>query len=118
MTKEDGMKQMVTGYCPMGCGQTLYLGDGDYVTCMKLECPVPDAVSTLLDDRETEHQVRLTEDGFTIRHPLRERLGDALMKCDLDQHVRNLDPSRVVVGLWRLHRDKAPGGMWNWEEIR
>lgn len=115
---DAGMKQLVAGHCPMGCGQTLFLGDAGFVTCSRDVCPEPDAVSTLLDDRETEHLVRLTEDGFTVRHPLRERLRDQLMECSLTEHVRNLSPERVVPGLWRLHRNTGPGAMWNWEEIR
>jgi hypothetical protein len=110
--------ERVKGYCPMGCGETLFLGDAGYVTCSWVDCPVPDAVSTILESGEKEHLVQLMEDGFTVRHPLRERLGDGLMKCTLTEHVRDLPPDRVVPGLWRLSRDAAPGGMWNWEEIR
>ncbi|MFI1472064.1 hypothetical protein [Streptomyces wuyuanensis] len=39
----------VQGSCPV-CGKTsLFLGDGGYVTCSRLECPEPDAASTLLE---------------------------------------------------------------------
>ncbi|MFD9763213.1 DUF6085 family protein [[Kitasatospora] papulosa] len=40
----------VQGRCP-ACGNTrLYLGDGGYVTCPRLDCPEPDAASTLLEE--------------------------------------------------------------------
>ena len=38
----------VKGRCPCGCGETLMLGAGGYVTCSLLECPHPDAASDLL----------------------------------------------------------------------
>ncbi len=38
----------VLGVCPMGCGQTLFLGDGGFVTCSWIECPDPEAAYRLL----------------------------------------------------------------------
>lgn len=39
----------VQGRCP-ACGWTsLFLADGGYITCSRLECPQPDAASTLLE---------------------------------------------------------------------
>lgn len=35
----------IQGYCPMGCGETLMLGSGGYVTCGLLGCSNPTAVS-------------------------------------------------------------------------
>ncbi|MER6235922.1 DUF6085 family protein [Streptomyces clavifer] len=41
----------VQGRCP-ACGNTrLYLGDGGYVTCPRIDCPEPDAASTLLEEQ-------------------------------------------------------------------
>lgn len=38
----------VQGQCP-ACGrESLFLGDGGYVTCAILECPQPEAASDLL----------------------------------------------------------------------
>lgn len=34
----------VQGYCPMGCGRTLFLGEGGHVTCSWAMCPNPSAV--------------------------------------------------------------------------
>ncbi|MFJ4418246.1 DUF6085 family protein [Streptomyces sp. NPDC088925] len=43
----------VRGYCP-ACGrESLFLGSGGYVTCARLDCPTPDAASTLLEQRRT-----------------------------------------------------------------
>jgi len=38
----------VKGNCPKGCGATLFLGSGGYVTCSYINCPEPDAASKLL----------------------------------------------------------------------
>ncbi|MFC5802769.1 DUF6085 family protein [Streptomyces formicae] len=39
----------VQGKCP-ACGKTsLFLGSGGYVTCSRIECPEPDAASTVLE---------------------------------------------------------------------
>lgn len=53
----------VKGFCPMGCGQTLSVMGGGYLTCRRLDCPRPDAVAEILDDRETEHVVTFGELG-------------------------------------------------------
>lgn len=38
----------VRGYCPRGCGETLFLGEGGYVTCSWHTCPEPNGASTVL----------------------------------------------------------------------
>lgn len=41
----------VQGFCP-ACGKpSLFLGSGGYVTCARIDCPEPDAASTLLERR-------------------------------------------------------------------
>lgn len=100
----------VQGYCPMGCGRTLFLADGGYVTCSYVHCPTRTAVSDLLDDRETEHLVTFDEQGFTVRHPLRERLGEALMSCDLHRHCAELPGPPPQLGLYRA--TTIGGGRW------
>lgn len=39
----------VQGRCPACGGAGLFLGEGGYVTCPRLDCPEPDAASTLLE---------------------------------------------------------------------
>ncbi len=41
--------QSVQGQCPACRGNSLFLAEGGYVTCSRIDCPNPDAVSTLLD---------------------------------------------------------------------
>ena len=38
----------VYGQCPMGCGATLFLGEGGHVTCSWHKCPEPGAADELL----------------------------------------------------------------------
>lgn len=91
----------VQGYCPMGCGGTLTLGAGGYITCGHLGCPRPDAVTTILAVRESEHVVDFGGTGFTILHPLRERLDDALLHCELHAYCQDLDGPPVKPGKYR-----------------
>lgn len=39
----------VQGRCPACRGQSLFLGDGGYVTCARIECPEPDAATRVLE---------------------------------------------------------------------
>jgi hypothetical protein len=104
----------VVGYCLMGCGETLFLADGGYVTCSLAECPRPDAVTELLADRETEHIVLIYPDNFTVRHPLRERLDEALMDCQLHHHITSFDGPPVAPGRYRVTHD---GARWCWDRL-
>lgn len=102
----------ITGYCPMGCGQTLFVADGGHITCSFIRCPRPTAVDDLLEDRETEHIVQFDAETFTIRHPLKERLDDALMDCKLHADVQGLNGPPVAPGRYRAFR---VNGGWDWE---
>lgn len=104
----------VAGYCPMGCGQSLVLVDGGHVVCSVAECPNRFAVDELLADTETEHVVLFGESGFTVRHPLAERLGDALLNCDLHLYIAGLDGPPVQLGRYRARRQ---AGRWAWEAL-
>lgn len=105
----------INGHCPMGCGETLFVGKDGYLTCSKLKCPRPTAADELLADRETEHVVEFGETGFTVRHPLRERLDDELMRCQLHEHIAALTGPPVKPGRYRA-RVRADVG-WTWEPI-
>ncbi len=104
----------IKGHCP-ACGwASLFVGEGGYITCSRLECPQPDAVSTLLEDRETEHVVRLSADSWTVRHPLRERIGDALMACSLNEYLHNIDQPEEL-GTFRARCEAHDA--WSWEKL-
>ncbi len=93
---------LVAGQCPMGCGEQLILGEGRQLWCCHSKCPRPTAAAEILADTETEHVVTVTMDGqFTIRHPLHERLGDALMACDLHVLLASQDGPLLEPGQHR-----------------
>jgi len=110
----SNIDQHVPGYCPMGCGQTLFRARGGHITCSHLSCPNPAAVDDiLLHDAEVEHIVEFREDVFTVRHPLRERLGDELMRCDLHSYLAALSGPPVQPGRYRMAWNPAGIGCWN-----
>lgn len=91
----------IEGNCPMGCGSTLFIANGGYITCSFTTCPDPSRAADLLADRETEHIVKFTDDGFTVQHPLREH-HEELMNCDLHVKLANLDTPPVKPGMYRF----------------
>jgi hypothetical protein len=103
----------VAGYCPMGCGRTLFLGASGHVTCSGAHCPRPDAVDVLLGDRETEHVVELGAWGFSVQHPLRERLDGALFGCGLHAAIAEQDGPPEVPG----HRYRVRAFDQPWERL-
>lgn len=105
----------VRGHCPMGCGETLFVASGGYLTCSWHKCPNPTAVADLLEHRETEHIVDLGPTGFTIKHPLRERLEGDLFECGLHARIAALDGPSRQSGRYRV-TVFADGG-WAWSRI-
>lgn len=97
------MSADVKGYCPMGCGRTLFLASGGYVTCSWHTCPNPSAAADLLLDAETEHVVHLEAKTFSIQHPLRERLNGDLWECGLHARLAALDGPPATPGRYRVH---------------
>lgn len=106
----------IVGYCPMGCGRTLFVGSGGHITCSYIPCPNPAAVDQILGDSETEHVVMLGETGFTVRHPLRERLGDALMACQVHERIAAYDGPPHQPGRYRV-AVISPDDRWIWTPL-
>lgn len=92
----------VSGFCPMGCGQTLGLGATGRITCFYLSCPRPGAVAELVQDPETEHVVVLRPSDFTVKHPLRERLDDQLLGCRIHARIAGGDGPPARPGTYRV----------------
>lgn len=117
----------VAGYCPMGCGNdTLRLmPPNGVVICINESCPGPMAAAQILADPESEHIVDFKVHEFSIRHPLRERLGDALLDCGLHELLRQTRPQdlpRHLPGRWHSRwrarwRDDPHGGEVSWERL-
>jgi hypothetical protein len=106
---KEGNDRRIPGYCPMGCGQTLFIAKGNYT-----------AASDILNDQETEHIVKFQDNTFTVRHPLRERLDNALLTCsiaeDLIKHQVRLRGLTIADGSYRA-RSADPHGSWLMEAV-
>jgi hypothetical protein len=104
----------------MGCGHSLALGEGGILACTRAGCPRPDAAAAILADTESEHVVTFTDDGFTIRHPVRERLPgqDDLEGCSLHLWLSRRVAPLFEPGRYRAVRMAAPGMPgWHWTRL-
>jgi hypothetical protein len=106
----------VAGRCPMGCGETLFLGSGGHVTCSLDRCPRPTAVDELVH-LDTEHYVVFDEAGWTLEHPARERIDGTMHGCEMHEALRALDGAPVRHGRYRLTRSQA-GALHYAEAVR
>lgn len=101
----------------MGCGKTLFVGAGGYVTCSYISCPDPTKVADLLLDSEHEHIVVIEPTTFSIKHPLRER-PDELLTCALHDYMSGLSGPPAALGRYRV---RVVGNDWSkasWERLR
>jgi len=110
--KPATIDRRIKGHCPWGCGETLFIAAGSYITCSHIECPRPDGLSVILDDRETDHIVVFEQEGFSVLHPLRERLDRSLLTCDLGRYIGNLAGPPVPPGRYRA---RLVDDQWNWD---
>jgi hypothetical protein len=106
---------LVAGFCLMGCGETLILGEGRAVVCCARGCPRPFAVAEILADPEVQHVVEVTADGWSAKHPLRERLDDMLLSCGVSDAV--LAWTAPGPGRYRVHCPPGDPPMWVWEPL-
>lgn len=85
--------------CPVCPGElAVWSGPrGYFIGCDSGDCPRPDAAADILraGGIEREHVVTLVPSGFTVMHPLRERLGDALIECGLHAHLARRRPAAI-----------------------
>lgn len=72
-------------------------------------------MSKLLDDPEYEHIVVLGDETFTVRHPLRERIGGQLERCQLHIYLHALDGPPRKPGTYRA--TELPGGEWRFSKV-
>lgn len=109
---------LLEGYCPACGSQTLYAEEMravNRIICMGDNCPDPHSVHRILEDAETEHVVQFSGAGFTIRHPLRERIDDGLMDCEL--HLAAMDMPGPPEGRPGRFRALLKDGRWEFEHM-
>lgn len=90
----------------MGCGPHLHVMSGGMIMCLAPGCPDPGAVTGIISDAETEHIVVYKGGTYIVRHPLRERIGDALVECDLAAAVFRLSDHPQEDGRYRMRFDE------------
>lgn len=87
----------------MGCGPHLHVMPGGMIMRLAPGCPDRGAVTGIISDPETGHVADVTEDGWTLKHPLRERLGDGLFACTAGEVMRRAEEDGALLpGRWRL----------------
>lgn len=102
----------VAGFCPMGCGRTLYRSPTEQIVCANEDCSNRDSVSTLLAADSRFHQVLIHEGGFKIVCPLGERLSD--VRCSFHIWMQSLDGPPKPDGSYLVRR--GPNG-WIWQAV-
>lgn len=93
----------VQGYCPMGCGPTLFVDSTGYIACTAADCEDPAAIAKIPGDRETEHIVAFDRHSFSTQHPLKERLNGLLFDCEIHDEIRDMGgPPPEGLGRYRV----------------
>lgn len=85
----------------MGCGPHLHVMSGGLIMCLAKDCPDPGAVTQIISDPETLDVVQIDEDGFSILHPLRERLGGGLFDCPVNRALAAMPEPPALPGRYR-----------------
>ena len=94
--------ELPTLYCPMGCGNTLHVMQPGMIRCLLKGCPDPMAVQKILSQPEFHLDVvQIDEDGFSILHPLRERIGGNLFDCPVNRDILARGAPPALPGKYR-----------------
>ncbi len=109
----QGVQPVRGAHCPMGCGATVVLDCGT-LRCDDDDCPRLRAAGEILADAEHDHIVELGERSFNVKHPLRERLDDALLGCDLGEWLRGHSGPPALPGRYRARFER---GAWILEPV-
>lgn len=103
----------VAAYCPMGCSYFLKVTARRTLVCSNPDCPRPAAAAEILEDRETDHIVTIFDDGWKMRHPLKERLDDELDSCTVfKKTVSDWTAREVPLGRYRVSLSQAGDPVW------
>jgi hypothetical protein len=85
------------------CGGPLHLLEDGSIECLADDCPNDTAVTDLLSDPEREHIVRIEEDRFHVKHPLRERINDGMLSCTIHTQLSDMDAPPTASGVYRVY---------------
>lgn len=104
----------VQGYCPMGCGETLEVNKRGAVSCGGGDCMDPHAVQEILNQSEHRHILNIDTAGWTLKHPLAERVQDELFECPIGARMHVVALDRVEHGRYAVSLDDD---QWKWEKL-
>jgi hypothetical protein len=89
----------------MGCGETLFRDSDGAIVCESKDCPDATAATKVLSDQETEHIVTIGYDAWNMQHPLRERIDQQLLECELAAALMAEGPPLTIEqGRYRVHK--------------
>jgi hypothetical protein len=95
----------MTAPCPMGCGRRLHLMEAGVIRCLGKGCPDPMAAQKILEGDTGADLVRIEDGGFSVLHPLRERLGGGLFECQVGKIMSAMDGPPAAPGRYRATID-------------
>lgn len=120
----------IGGFCPACGGKNTILAPRHatlgVLHCSAEGCPDKMAAAKILSEPEIHHVVNFNGEGyFNVKHPLRERIDDQLLNCEIhDVIIAECQHYGVPgKGPWRIRkRDDVPGEEanewpWLWERI-
>jgi hypothetical protein len=86
----------------MGCGETLEVVSAGRIMCQEPTCPRPYAVRDLLKDNRVGHVAEFAADGFTLHHPMHERVSDQFQNCSVIRELRSHTTPPVGPGRYQV----------------
>src|ERR1017187_5858481 len=106
------MMTHIDGYCPSCGSRQLVASDDGQILCKQEGCALPSAASQILNQGgETGHILESRDDGWTLMHPLRERLEGGLFRWAVADTVNAIGPP-AMLGYYRILA--AAGTAWEY----
>jgi len=90
MTDQTNRFPRVRGRCPACRGESLFVGEGGYVTCSRIDCPEPDAASTLLERKSEPAAPGPAADDRRQQYARALTRADGLNWQDMSKYERDL----------------------------
>lgn len=104
----------ISGLCPMGCGDTLLVNDEYRISCYGSQCPRPSAADEILSEPTAGHIMETNIFRYDLIHPLRERLDQQLLQCELSRYLDTLESTPVSPGRYQV---TGSGTDWHYESL-
>jgi hypothetical protein len=95
--------------CPMCSERKLHILVSGVIRCLNRKCPRPMGAQEILDGDPGADIVQIDEGGFSILHPLRERIDGGLFDCPVNKAILAMAEPPAPPGRYRaaLGEDRA-----------